>query len=44
MVCFFIVKVKLKSLDIYEWSFSNTVNYCTVNVTLLMVFVWDNCK
>lgn len=34
----------MKSLDIYEWSFSNTVNYCTVNVTLLMVFVWDNRK
>jgi hemerythrin superfamily protein len=37
MVCFFIVKVKSKVLDIYEGSFSNTVNYYTTNVALLIL-------
>ena len=38
MVCFFfIVKVKSKVLDIYEGSFSNTVNYYTTNVAVLIL-------
>jgi hypothetical protein len=37
MVCFFIVKVKSNVLDIYEGSFSNTVNYYTTNVSLLIL-------
>jgi hypothetical protein len=38
MVCFFfIVKVKSKVLDIYEGSFSNTVNYYATNVALLIL-------